>query len=81
LELRFLVNKLIILKGQGHEIFTSGFFIKLLLLAPRNMPGNDFYFFRIFGEIFDNFGTSPVLIILAKQALPMSLTGEKYTGE
>ncbi len=36
------------------------FFFKQLLLAPVDKPSNDFDFFRIFAEIFDNFGALPV---------------------
>ncbi len=46
------------------------FFFKQLLLAPVDKPSNDFDFFRIFAEIFDYFGASPV----AMHALPVSLT-------
>ncbi len=34
------------LKGQCHEIFYSGFFIKELLLVPLDTPRKDFEFFR-----------------------------------
>jgi hypothetical protein len=47
------------------------FFIKLLLLALRNMPGNDFDFFQINIDIFDNFGASTVSFIPEKQVLPV----------
>jgi hypothetical protein len=36
------------------------FFFKQLLLAPVNKPSNDFDFFKIFTEIFDYFGATPV---------------------
>ncbi len=38
------------------------------------MPRNDFYFFRLFAEIYDYFGASPVSTTPAMHALPMSLT-------
>ncbi len=50
------------------------FFFKQLLLAPVDKPSNDFDFFRIFAEIFDYFGTSPVSTTPAMHALPVSLT-------
>ncbi len=60
------------LKGQCHQIFLPlVFFFKQLLLAPVDKPSNDFDFFRIFAEIFDYFGASPVS---AMHALPVSLT-------
>ncbi len=36
------------------------FFFKQLLLAPVDKPSNDFDFFRIFAEIIDYFGATPV---------------------
>ncbi len=50
------------------------FFFKQLLLAPVDKPSNDFEFFRIFAEIFDYFGASPVSMTPAMHALPVSLT-------
>jgi hypothetical protein len=38
------------------------------------MPRNDFDFFRLFAEIFDYFGASPVSTTPAMHALPVSLT-------
>jgi hypothetical protein len=64
-----------ILKGQCHEIFYLWFFFfKQLHLAPVDKPSNDFNFFRIFAEIFDYFGASPVSTTPAMHALPVSLT-------
>jgi hypothetical protein len=53
------------------RFFTSSFFIKLLFLALRNTPGNDFDFFQINIDIFDNFGTSSVSFKPEKQVLPV----------
>jgi hypothetical protein len=50
------------------------FFFKQLLLAPVDKPSNNFDFFRIFAEIFDYFGASPVSTTSAMHALPASLT-------
>ncbi len=50
------------------------FFFKQLLLAPVDKPINDFDFFRIFVEIFNYFGASPVSTTPAMHALPKSLT-------
>ncbi len=45
------------------------FFFKQLLLAPVDKPSNDFDFFRIFADIFDFSGASPVSMTLAKQKI------------
>ncbi len=58
------------LKGQCHA---AGFFVKLRLLFPVDMPGNDFDFVPFF-ELFNNFDASPVSTITAKFALHLSLT-------
>ncbi len=50
------------------------FFFKQLLLAPVDKLSNDFNFFRIFAEILNYFGASPVSTTLAMHALPVSLT-------
>ncbi len=50
------------------------FSFKQLLLAPVDKPSNDVNFFRIFGEIFDYFGASPVSTTPAMHALLVSLT-------
>ncbi len=50
------------------------FFIKLFLLGPVDKPRNDFDFFRLFAEIFDYLGASPVSMTPAKHALLVSLT-------
>ncbi len=42
------------------------FFFKLFLLGPGDMPRNDFDFCRLFAEIFDYFGASPVSMTPAK---------------
>ncbi len=64
-----------ILKGTvPRDFLPLVFFIKLFLLGPVDMPRNDFNFFRLFVEIFDYFGASPVSTTTAKHALPVSLT-------
>ncbi len=55
------------------RFFTSGFFIKLRLLFPVDMPRNDFDFVPFF-ELFKNFDASPVSPIPAKFASHLSLT-------
>jgi hypothetical protein len=45
------------------------FFFKQLLLAPVGKPSDDFNFFRIFAEIFDFSGASPVSLTPAKQTI------------
>ncbi len=45
------------------------FFFKQLLLAPVGKPSDDFDFFRIFAEIFDFSGASPVSLTPAKQMI------------
>ncbi len=52
------------------DFFPLVFFFKQLLLAPVDKPSNDFDFFRIFAEIFDYFGASPVSTTPAMHALP-----------
>jgi hypothetical protein len=38
------------------------------------MTGNDFEFFRIFNELFDNAGAPPLPVTPATQAFPVSMT-------
>ncbi len=58
------------LKGQCHQIFhLCFFFFKQLLQAQVDKPSNDFDFFRIFAEIFDFSGASPVSLTPAKQTI------------
>ncbi len=45
------------------------FFFKQLLLAPVGKPSDDFDFFRIFAEIFNFSGASPVSVTPAKQTI------------
>ncbi len=52
------------------------FVIKQFLLVSEN--GNDFKYFRIFSELFDNSGASPAWVMLEKHALPVSMILEKY---
>jgi hypothetical protein len=51
---------------------TSGFFVKLRILFPVDMPRNDFDFVPFF-ELFNNFDASPVSTIRAKFASHLSL--------
>jgi hypothetical protein len=50
------------------------FFFKQLLLAPVDKPSNNFDFFRIFAEIFDYFGASPVSTTPVNNSLSVSTT-------
>jgi hypothetical protein len=50
------------------------FFFRQLLLAPVDKPINDFNFFRIFAEIFDYFGASPVSLTPVNNSSPVSTT-------
>ncbi len=59
------------LKGQCHEIFYSGFFIKQLLLFPSDMPRKDFEFFRIFMKLFICVIDSPVMNTLGSRDSPV----------
>jgi hypothetical protein len=54
-----------VLKGTVPPDF-SPLVAKQLLLAPVGKPRNDFDFFRMFAEIFDFSGASPVPMIPAK---------------
>ncbi len=60
--LHYLINHYFIyLKGTvSRDFLPLIFFFKQLLLAPVDKPSNDYDFFRIFAEIFDYFGASPV---------------------
>jgi hypothetical protein len=49
------------------------FFFKQLLLAPVGKPSDDFDFFRIYAEIFDFSGASPVSLTPAKQTILLKL--------
>ncbi len=70
----FRVKSLNILKGTVPPDFSPlVFLLKQLLLAPVDKPGNDFDFFRIFTEIFDFSGASPVSLTLAKQTILLQL--------
>ncbi len=62
-------------KGTVSRDFSPPVFsLKLLLLVPLDKSRNDSVFFRLFAEIFDYFGASPVSMTLAKHTLPASLT-------
>jgi hypothetical protein len=67
-------TQVLIKKTVPRDFLPLVFFFKQLLLAPEDKPSNDFDFFRIFAEIFDYFGASPVSTTLAMHALPVSLT-------
>jgi hypothetical protein len=58
------------------------FFFKQLLLAPVDKHSNDFDFFRIFAEIFDYFGASPVSTTPVSDTFTVlkSFTGFNDTG-
>ncbi len=63
------------------------FFFKQLLLAQLDKPSNNFDFFRIFADIFDYFGASPVSLTPVNTSLPVSMTPvsdftvlESFTG-
>jgi hypothetical protein len=63
-------NQLLVVKGTVPPDFSPlVFFFKQLLLAPVDKPSNDLVFFRIFVEIFDFFGASPVSLTPAKQMI------------
>jgi hypothetical protein len=59
------------------------FVFKQLLLAPVDKPSNDFDFFRIFAEIFDYFGASPVSTTPVSDTFTVleSFTGANDTGK
>jgi hypothetical protein len=59
------------------------FFFKQLLLAPVDKLSNDFDFFRIFTEIFDHFGASPVSTTPVSDNFTVlkSFTGVNDTGK
>jgi hypothetical protein len=61
----------------SRDFLPQVFFFKQLLLAPVDKPSNDFDFFRIFVEIFDYYGASPVSTTPVMHALPVSLTPAK----
>jgi hypothetical protein len=55
----------LVLKGTVPQDFLPlVFFFKLFLLGPVDTPRNDFDFFRLFAEISDYFGASPVTTTL-----------------
>jgi hypothetical protein len=62
------VTKEVYVKGTVPPDFSPlVFFFKQLLLALVDKPNNDFDFFRIFAEMFDFSGASPVSLTLAMQ--------------
>jgi hypothetical protein len=66
--------KSIALKGQCHEIFSSGFFHESVSPQPQSIPLDRFEFFRKFAEIFASQGTPPVSTTLAAKLPPVSTT-------
>ncbi len=62
---------------MSRDFLPQVFFFKQLLLAPVDKSSNDFDFFRIFAEIFDYYGASPVSTTPVMHALPVSLTPAK----
>jgi hypothetical protein len=59
-----------VLKGTVPPDFSPPvFFFNKLLLAPVDKPSDDFDFFRIFADIFNFSGTSPVSLTPAKQTI------------
>ncbi len=63
---------------MSRDFLPEVFFFKQLLLAPVDKPSNDFDFFRIFAEIFDYYGASPVSTTPVMHALPVSMTLAKH---
>ncbi len=53
-------SKNVLLKGQCHEIFASGFFMNQFSPRPRVSHKDCFKFFRKFAEIFASQGAPPV---------------------
>jgi hypothetical protein len=63
-----------LLKGTVPPDFSPlVFFFKQLLLAPVDKPSFDFDFCRIFAEIFDFSGASPVSLTPAKKTILLKL--------
>jgi hypothetical protein len=74
----------IIVKGTvPRDFLPLVFFFKQLLLAPVDKSSNDFDFFRIFAEIFDYFGASPVSTTPVSDTFTVleSFTGVNDTGK
>jgi hypothetical protein len=69
-----MVQKVFIKGTVSRDFLPLVFFFKQLLLAPVDKPSNDFDFFRIYAEISDYFGASPVSTTPTIHALPVSLT-------
>jgi hypothetical protein len=73
-----------VLKGTvPRDFLPLFFFFKLFLLGPGDMPSNDFDFFRLFAEIFDYFGASPVSTPPVSDTFTVleSFTGVNDTGK
>jgi hypothetical protein len=71
----FRQDKSTALKGQCHEIFSSGFYLQtVFLLGPVDKPRNDFDFSLLFTEILDYFGASPVSTTPMNNSSPVSTT-------
>jgi hypothetical protein len=67
----------------SRDFLSLVFFFKQLLLALVDKPSNDFNFFRIFAEIFDYFGASPVSTTPLSDTFTVlkSFTGVNDTGK
>jgi hypothetical protein len=66
-DLKLYLNQV---KGtESPDFWPLFFFLKQLLLAPVGKPSDNFDFFRIFAEIFDYFGASPVSTTPAMQTI------------
>jgi hypothetical protein len=77
-------ERYIFLKGTvPRDFLPLVFFFKQLLLAPVDKPSNDFDFFRIFAEIFDYFGASPVSTTPVSDTFTVleNFTGVNDTGK
>ncbi len=68
---------------MSRDFLPPVFFFKQLLLAPGDKPSNDFNFFRIFAEIFDYYGASPVSTTPVSDTFTVlkSFTGVNGTGK
>jgi hypothetical protein len=74
----------VVLKGTvTRDFLPLVFFFELFLLGPVDMPRNDFNCFRLFAEIFNYFGASPVSTTQVSDTFTVleSFTGVNDTGE
>jgi hypothetical protein len=68
-------------KGHCHEIFHLRFFVKLPLLVPINMSRNDFNFFKIFKQLFNNFDNGKAYCAGVVDTIGEFLSGVNDTGQ